>query len=168
MAHQPLLIARESFLMALAIASFDGLHTDLTIQTVLFPGNNKIGSEKPKTSNREIEGSCELVPDDSLLTDDSSDGIPPVPEPSGTVTPPPNSSLNSIDTQNRSVNRRMIAIESELEKDMSALKDRLDSKNKVVSDLEHELWQLQGEHKTQHDENTETKKLLKISQRRIE
>jgi hypothetical protein len=62
----------------------------------------------------------------------------------------------------------MIAIESELENDMNELKDRLEAKSKAVSDLQEDIIQLRLDRRTQCEENIETKRALRLSQRCIE
>lgn len=85
----------------------------------------------------------------------------------GSTTPPlqPSSSGTSIDTP---VNRKMIAIESELENDVMLIEEKLGSKNKEIINLQQNLSSSEKKFKEKEIENMETKKLLRIAQRRIE
>lgn len=162
--------ARESFLLALGIASFGGIHTDLNAQAVLFRPKqifDEIDEDSDTNANTGDNGG-----DDDISThsesDTNSDSDDDDQRP-GACTPPLNSNLSSksADTPG-TASRRMIAIESELENDMKELKDRLDKKNEVVSDLQEEIIQLRLDHRIQHEQNIETKKALRLSQRCIE
>jgi hypothetical protein len=74
-------------------------------------------------------------------------------------------SETSIDTP---VNKKMIAIESELEKDVLTLQETLGSKSKDIIQLQSDLEKSKMERKAEKEEAAETKRLLMISLRRIE
>jgi len=158
--------ARESFLLALGIASFEGVHTDLNTLAVLFrpsySSDENDADEANEATKEENDDSTHIESDTNSDIDDDAQQL-------RTTTPPLNPILSSISADTPgTTGRRMIAIESELENDMNELKDRLDSKNKVVSDLQDELNQLRLDHTVQREGNIETKKTLRISERRIE
>ena len=62
----------------------------------------------------------------------------------------------------------MIAIESELENDVMLIEEKLGSKNKEIINLQQNLSSSEKKFKEKEIENMETKKLLRIAQRRIE
>ena len=158
--------ARESFLLALGIASFEGTHTDLNAQAVLF---------RPKQTCDEIvediadTNTVDKEEDDDISTHSESDTNSDTDDDTGTCTPTLSSNLSSksADTPG-TASRRMIAIESELENDMNELKDRLEAKSKAVSDLQEDIIQLRLDRRTQCEQNIETKRALRLSQRCIE
>ncbi len=85
------------------------------------------------------------------------------------ITPTPTiHTINSEASVDTPVNRKMIAIESELEKDVSMLQERLGSKNKDLMNIEQELAYARRDLDLQKEESTETKKMLRVAQRRIE
>eukprot|EP00979_Chaetoceros_neogracilis_P006254 scaffold1262_cov206-Chaetoceros_neogracile.AAC.8 len=107
--------------------------------------------------------------DDDISTHSESDTNSDTDDDTGTCTPTLSSNLSSksADTPG-TASRRMIAIESELENDMNELKDRLEAKSKAVSDLQEDIIQLRLDRRTQCEENIETKRALRLSQRCIE
>jgi hypothetical protein len=149
--RRSIILARESFLLAFGIASFVGLHSDLNYQAILFPtmeipeGDDDNVVIHSEDIGRELDAQKE----------------------SGTTTPPLHLTYSetSIDTP---VNKKMIAIESELEKDVLTLQETLGSKSKDIIKLQSDLEKSKMERKAEKEEAAETKRLLMISLRRIE
>ena len=134
----PSRLARETFLMALGIASYQGNIANLTRHTALFPNihsvtcndKNLSDIDLPKPTSRRLFGNSDI------------DRETPV--------------------------SKMMAIENELEQDMFMMRDKLEAKNKVVSELHQELTYLHEDLNKSKNSNEECKKSLRLSQRRVE
>ncbi len=146
----PSRLARETFLIALGIAKYEGNICNLNPSSVLFSDFPQFPTVTQKVPILEI-------------TNEEN-------EKDGRNTPPILQSKPSIELLNRCtpVNSKMMAIESELEQDMVQMRDRLESKNRIVSDLHHELTHLHDDHNASKAAHEDCKKKLRLSERRIE
>lgn len=79
------------------------------------------------------------------------------------------SSLNhSASDSKLALGSNMLAIESELEKDMALLKKKLEAKNYTVMELQHQLHESEEEKKNSKIEYKDCYKSLRLAEKRIE
>ncbi len=174
----PSRLARETFLIALGIASYEGPVKYLNTETVLFPSHTDI--EPDVNINHDHDISIRHHPNEDEKKEETEicvdiDQRPLTPE----IRP---STSNQSSVTPAKTNTKMIAIECELEKDMSSICEKLESTNKVVKHLREELERARGKTNDLEDEltgavqaniklkedYTETTKSLRLSERRIE
>ena len=151
----PSRLARETFLIALGIAKYEGNILNLDKSSVLFPDFETFStcSKKVPTfhlNNDEKEGN------EKELTSVSAQS------------PPTSKRFQHDFDKGTPVNSKMLAIETELENDMVQLRDKLEAKNEVVSELHDELTHLHDAYNCTKTEYTQCKKKLRLSERRIE
>ena len=146
----PSRLARETFLIALGIAKYEGSITNLNPSTVLFPDFHHFSPAEEKLPVIELANTVKI--EEKLRN--------------GRKTPELETT-SSLD-KGTPVNKKMMAIESELEQDMAHLRDRLEAKNKIVSELHHELNHLHDDYNASKSEFAECKRNLRLSERRIE
>jgi len=147
----PSRITRETFLIALGIARFDEDLKDLSTCTKLFP-------ERPPLESNYSAPNYQSSIDDAATKEEVTHEILSVME-----TPE-----RATDTTQKSTltpfNTKMMALESELEEDLGILRDKLESKNKVVSDLREELKLLKHEKICSSEQISNLKGLLHLSE----
>ena len=147
----PSRLAKETFLLALGIAKYEGNIAHLDSCSTLFPDFHHF---LPITRDLPIIDLAES-------NDDMADTV------ASNTEEPPSLSLSIFD-RGTPVNSKMMAIESELEQDMVHMRDRLETKNKIVSELHHELNCLRNDYNGSKVEHGECKKNLRLSEKRIE
>jgi hypothetical protein len=146
----PSRLARETFLIALGIAKYEGNIANLDKYSVLFPDLHHFSPMAKKLP------AIDLTRIDEGKTKKLNESVEHQPP-----------SIADLD-KGTPVNSKMIAIESELEQDMAQLRDRLEAKNKIVSELHHELTHLHSDYNASKEERDEYKKNLRLSERRIQ
>lgn len=162
----PSRISRESFLLAMGIASFDGKHSELNTKAALFKPSAEIKEGQGQRCNEDdlVQNFEELeeIPGDNALDE-------PIIDKEGrhqTTTPPINHNLSA--GMNETPNSAWTRVETELYEDILQLQNKLDGKNKDVSDLKDQVLKLNDEIKTERKFHSETKKDLLISRKHIE
>ena len=138
----PSRLARETFLIALGIAKYEGDTAYLTKNSVLYPYFDSFSPIGKKVCALEVPTDCK--------------------EKKATCLP-----ISVVD-KGTPVNSKMMALESELEKDMVMMRDKLETKNQLVSKLHYELTQLRDDHKISEQNHLKCKKYLRLSEKRVE
>lgn len=151
----PSRLARETFLIALGIAKYEGNISNLDKLSVLFPDFEKFSTCSKKVPIFHLSNG-EKQRNEKELTSTSAQS------------PPTSKRLPHDFDKGTPVNSKMLAIETELENDMVQLRDKLEEKNKVVAELHHELTHLHDDYNCTNTEYTQCKKNLRLSERRIE
>ena len=147
----PSRLARETFLIALGIAKYEGDIANLTKNSVLYPDSGSFSPIDKKICVLEAPKHCE-----------EKEGLSEAIEHQFTCLP-----ANEID-KGTPVNSKMIALEGELEKDMVMMRDKLEAKNQIVSELHHELDKLRDDHKASEEKYLTCKKNLRLHEKRVE
>ena len=140
----PSRLARETFLISLGIARYQGSLADLNKYSVLFPDLDIISEVDEMSPIAEVDEKTPIIERISkrLFVAELDRGTP--------------------------VNSKMMAIENELEQDMVMMRDKLEVKNKIVSDLREELIHLQDSFTVSKAQYNECNKNLRLSERRVE
>lgn len=150
----PSRIERETFLITLGIARFDGDLKDLNTRTKLFP-------ERPPLERDFCTPNWKLSNDNSFTNEEVIRNEPAIME------TPEKMSETTKKSALTPFNSKMMALESELEEDLGILRDKLESKNKVVLELHEEIKMLKNDKISSSEQLSELKRLLHLSEEKI-
>lgn len=144
----PCRISRETFLITLGIAKYNGDFINLHKDTTLFP-------ELPISDN-----DLDLTPVSQILTKHfrMADKV---------ISTPSKDSDQQLMRSWTPFNSKMIELETELEHDLGILRDKLETKNKIVSELQDQVSDLINEKSSQQEEIHSLKILLYESQEKM-
>ncbi len=156
----PSRLARETFLIALGIAKFEGNLSNLDKYSVLFPDFESFSSTTKKIPELHFSRPSHDMKETHRGKEKDLISIQ-------SPSLPKKSQHHDFD-RGTPVNSRMLAIESELENDMVQLRDKLEEKNKVVAELHYELSHLHDDYNSSKSDYADCKKNLRLSERRIE